>query len=261
MFDRLNPEDLFLEHLGWIEKVAATVCAKHGTWGAEAEDFAGWIRMKLMEDGYAVFRKFRGESELKTYIATVVVRQFHEYGRGLRGRWRPSQAAERLGPPAPQLEALVYRDGHRLEQAGEILRTAGRTTLSDGELARLLARVPARGPMRPVEVPSEAVLDGIEDASRADERITAAEAGERRAGVLAALKRALARLDGEDAMIVRMHLADGRTLADVARALQLEQKPLYRRVDRLRRKMRELLAEEGVREGDVRAMLGDGEAP
>lgn len=37
---------------------------------------------------------------MKTYLAAVVMRQFHSYLR--EGRWRPS-AAERLGPPAPEL--------------------------------------------------------------------------------------------------------------------------------------------------------------
>lgn len=259
MLDRLNPEALFLEHLGWIEKVATIVCHKHGVWGDEADEFVSWAKMRLIEDDYAAIRKFRGECALKTYLATVVVRYFHEHGRARRGRWRPSAAAERLGGVAKELETLVYRDGYRLEQAGEKLRTAGRTSLSDAELARLLASLPVREPLRPVEVGS-APLDQAPDAGAADARVVAAETQARRGVVMGALTRALSRLEPEERMIARMHFGDGRTLADVARGLRLEQKPLYRRVERLRARLRAFVEEDGVSEGDVRELLGEEDA-
>lgn len=259
MLDRLNPEALFLEHLGWIEKVATIACHKHSLWGDEADEFVARAKMKLIEDDYAAIRQFRGESALRTYLATVVVRHFHEYGRERRGRWRPSAAAERLGGVAKELETLVYRDGYRLDQAGEKLRTSGRTSLSDAELARVLARLPVREPLRPVEVGPEPIQEAP-DAGAADARVVAAEAEARRRAVMDALTRALARLEPEERMIVRMHFGEGRTLADVARALHLEQKPLYRRVDRLRARLRAFLEEDGVSEGGVRELLGEEDA-
>lgn len=255
MHDRLNPEAIFLEHLAWIDKVAAMASRRHGLWDADAEDFAAWARIRLMENDYAVFRKFRGEADWKTFIATVVVRLSHGYSRERRGRWRTSAAAERLGPPAPELEMLVHRDGYRLEQAGEKLRTAGRTSLSDTELARLLARLPEREPLRPVQVAADPVLDGTEGAFRADERVTAAEAESAHGALLAALRRAMERMPAEDRMIVRMHYGDGHSLAHVARELHIEQKPLYRRITKLRDTLREHLEREGVSSRDVRALL------
>jgi RNA polymerase sigma factor for flagellar operon FliA len=255
MPDRLNLEALFLAHLGWIDRVASVACSKHGVWGAEAEDFAAWVRMKLMEDDYAVLRRFRGDSELKTYLASVVARYFVSFIRTLRGRWRPSVAAERIGPPAPDLEQLVRREGYTVEQAGEKLRTAGRTALSDGELARLLNRIPYRDPLRPVEVEPELVLSATPGASRADERVVAAETETRRGEMIGALGRALEELEPEEQLIVRLHFADGLSLADVARALHLEQKPLYRRVERLRIRLRALLERAGLRGDDVRGLL------
>jgi RNA polymerase sigma factor (sigma-70 family) len=261
MPDRSSSEVIFLKHLGWIDKVAALACSKNGIWGTEAEDFAAWVKIRLMEDDYAALRRFRGEAEVKTYLATLVVRQSYEYMRARHGRWRSSTAAERLGPTALELEVLVHRDGYRLEQAGEKLRTAGRTTLSDAELARLLARLPTRSPLRPVEVVSEPALLAAEGASRADERVAAAEAESWRGEVMGALERALERLEREERLIVQMHFGDGATLADVARALRLDQKPLYRRVERLRARLRGYLESEGVRQADVRRILGEEGAP
>lgn len=246
MSDPQNAESLFLKHLGWINRVAAMTCSQQGVWGPEAEDFAASIRLKLIEENYAIIRKHRGEASLKTYLATVVQRQFHDYLREKRGRWRSSAAARRLGPPAPDLEALVHRDGLRLDQAGERLRTSGRTTLSDRELGQLLKELPAREPLRPRQVPADTVLDDQVSNEHADARVTAAEEQARLAQRHGALNRAMARLAPEDRMIVRMHFVDGRSLADVARALKLEQKPLYRRVKKLREHLRKLLEEEGI---------------
>jgi RNA polymerase sigma factor (sigma-70 family) len=259
MSDRANLEALFLEHLGWINRVASLVCTKHGVSGDEAEDFAAWMRMKIMEDDYAILRGFRGQSELRTYLASVVVRNFFNFNRARRGRWRPSAAAERLGTPARDLEQLLHRDGYTLAQAGEKLRTAGRTTLSDAELARLLDRLPSRASLRPVEE-SWGMLNSTAGTSRADERVVAAEAKARRDEMMGSLQMALKQLDLEEQLIVRMYFADGMSLADVARTLHLEQKPLYRRVDRLRVRLRTLLEDAGLSRKDVQGLL-DFEAP
>lgn len=254
MLDRLNPESLFLAHLEWIEKVAAIVCHRHSVWGDDAEDFASAAKMKLIENDYEAIRKFRGESEFTTYLATVIVRLFHEHGRERWGRWRCSAAAERTGQLAKDLETLVYRDGFRLEEAGEKLRTAGRTTASDAELARLLARLPARSPLRP-ERADPGLLDRAPADGPADGRVIADEAEARRRAIMAVLDRALDRLEPEERVIVRMHFADGRKVAEVARALRLEQKPLYRRIERVRTVLRGHLEAAGVSADDVRDLV------
>lgn len=251
-----TPEQLFLDHLGLIDRAVAYVCGKYRLSDAEAEDFSSWMRARLMEDDYAVFRGYRAEAALKTYISVVVSRQFHEYRRQLRGRWRASTAALRLGPPAPKLEELVHRDGYSLRQAGEKLRTSGETTQSDTELARLLDSLPSRAPLRPVEVSSEIKVEAAEGTFRADDRVAAAEEEQERERIRRALQAAMARLDPEDRLIARMHLQDGRTLAHVARALGLEQKPLYRRLERLRLKLRTYMEQAGIRSGDVHGTMG-----
>jgi RNA polymerase sigma factor (sigma-70 family) len=250
-----NPEILFLEHLGWINRVAEKTCAHHGVWGPEAEDFAASIRLKLMEDDYAIIRNHRGDSLLRTYLAVVVQRKFLDHWRENRGRWRPSAMARRLGPPAPELEALVYRDGYRLDQAGELLRTSGRTSLSDRDLGKLLKDLPPREPLRHREVSTDEVPETTEADDRADARVTGAETRALRDQVTGTLRRAMQQLSSEDQVIVRMHFVDGRTLADVARALEIEQKPLYRRVKRLRDLLRTAMEAGGVHEKDVQELI------
>jgi RNA polymerase sigma factor (sigma-70 family) len=255
MPNAMDPGKLFLENLQWIEKVAGVVCRKHGVWGDDAEDFASVAKLKLMEDDYADVRKFRGDCKLTTYLATLVVRRFHEYARERWGRWRNSAAAEREGQLAKTLEMLVYRDGCTLAEAGERLRNAGKTTLSDAELARLLAKLPVRQPLRATEVSTP--LDTAPSADRADEAITGSELERKRGTLYAALFKVMQSLPPEEQHILRMRFADGRSVADVARALKLEQKPLYRRIDALRVKLRKDLEHYGVTGEDVRDLLAE----
>lgn len=262
MTDRERAEALFLEHRATIDRLAAIACARRGIRDAEAEDFASWLRIELIKDDYAALRGFQGKSELKTYLTAVIARLFSSYNRTQRGRWRPSAAAERMGTPALELERLVLLEGYTRAQAGEKLRTAGLTTLSDTALARLLDQLPRRGPLRPVEVadPTQ-VIDLAHGASRADERVLAAETKARRREVLEALEGAIGHLATEDQLIVKMHFAEGFSLAEVARRLHLEQKPLYRRVERLRLLLRERLEGAGLRPEDVLSLPDEPEEP
>ncbi|HST61215.1 MAG TPA: hypothetical protein VLK84_21105, partial [Longimicrobium sp.] len=218
MPEQLNPEVAFIEQLSWIEKISFLVCRRHGLWDADAEDFAGWVKTRIIENDYAVLRQFRGESQLRTYLAAVITHLFSAYMRERRGRWRPSVAAQRYGSPAVELETLVRRDGYSLAQAGERLRTANRTHLSDLELARLLANLPERAPLRPIEVYADAVWDSTPSNNRADDRVTASEAVTWRAELSAAVQRAMEHLPKEERIIVRMHYGSGHTIGDVARA-------------------------------------------
>jgi len=261
MLDRPAAEALVLKHLDLVDRIALMACGSKGVQGADAEDFVAEVRMKLVEDDYAVVRRFTGESAFRTYLTTIVSRQFVNSVRGERGRWRPSAVAVRLGEVAVELETLVRRDRYTLQQAGEKLRTEGRTTLSDAELARLLDQFPQRAPLRPLVAEPATGMDAAPGDSRADERVMKAEAESRRAEILRALEAATERLEPEERVIVKLHFVEGHTLADVARTLGLEQKPLYRRAERLRRRLRELLEGAGLNRDEVRGFLQDNGAP
>jgi RNA polymerase sigma factor for flagellar operon FliA len=250
----MDPRALFLDSLSSIESIIASMCRRYSVWGDDADDIASWIKERLMDDDYAVLRKYRGESEPNTFLTVVITRLFHAHRRERMGRWRHSAAAERLGPEARELEALVHRDGWRLHEAGERMRQAGRTTRSDAELARILALLPDRGPLRPVDAGADP-LETAPGGAPADGRVALTEAERHRQGVMAALFRAMRALQPEEQMIVRMNLADGRSVADVARALKLDQRGLYRRIDRLRARLRQTLESEGVSRGDVYQLL------
>jgi RNA polymerase sigma factor (sigma-70 family) len=257
--ERQQAEALFLANLEWIERSAASLCRRYGL-GDDAEDVCSWVKLKLIEDDYAPLRKFRGDSSIRTYLVVVVASLFRDYRAGHWGRWRPSAAALRAGPLAVRLETLVYRDGCTLDQAARTLRESPQPELqvakelTDGELARMLAELPVRGPLRPYEA-GEGPLEALPAASFADERVAAEEAQRTRTTVFGALEQAMAHLPDEDQAIIRLVYWKGLSVADVSRALGLPQKPLYRRIERILGQLRRELPGEGVQPEQLRDFL------
>ena len=247
---------LFVDNLPLLERIIAAFARRYHMSPDAAADLDAGIKLRIVEDHYAVFRKFRGECALPTYLTVVVAMLAREQYVRDRGRWRPSAAAVRQGQVAVQLETLVHHKGLSLLEAAETLRTRGDTTLSDRQLARLLAALPRREPLRPTHV-DESALDATPAPGDAEHSVHEAESDERRRTVEVVLEGAVAALPLEDRMILKLRFWQGLTVAEVARALALDQKPLYRRLERLLSDLRQLLATRGVTGAQVQELIGD----
>ena len=247
---------LLEEHLPEIERIVEVVCRRRGVSGDEADDFRSWALERLIEADYAILRKFRGDSSLRTYLVVVVNNLFRDHIVRLRGRWRPSAQAERMGTVGVALEELLHRKGRTLREASTELRSRGVCDLSVRRLAELAALLPDREPLRPERV-DPVVLERLPGDGGADGEVLRAESAERRGGVLDALEGALSRLASEDRLIIRLRFLEGLSVAHIARTLGLEQKPLYRRIERVLRKLRRGLEDLGVTGAGVAALLAD----
>lgn len=256
MSQRQDLEALLVENLAWIERVVASLCRKNGLRGDDADEFSSWVKVKLIDDDYAVFRKFRGESAITTYLTVVLSMLYREYRVSMWGRWRPSAAAQRHGPLAVRLETLVYRDGNTLDQAAEILRAGEETDMSTRALAELLAEFPRRGPLRPVEVGAEA-LKRYATTAASDELVVKDELERERRRASEALRKAVDQLAPEDALILRMRYWEGLSVADIARALDLPQKPMYRRISASLASLRGKLEADGLSSDFVAGVLAE----
>jgi RNA polymerase sigma factor (sigma-70 family) len=247
-----DPEsgDLFTRHLTTIESVIRTVACRHHLAPDQAEEFAALVRLRLIQNGCEVLRKFQGRSSLRTFLAVVVERLFLDARTAEWGKWRPSAEARRLGPIAIQLEMLISRDGLSFEQACDTLRINHRVTQSRDELETILASLPFRPRRRVV---GEEEVEGLTaDALGPEERLLRSEA--RRA--FAALRRAIATLAPEERAVIRLRFVEQRRIADIARLRGLEQRALYRGLDRVLHRLRRLLQHEGIDQGDVTPWLG-----
>src|SRR6476620_11211593 len=106
---RAELESLFVETLPTIRRILSGLSRRQGMLMHDAEDFASWATSRLMENDYAMLRKFRGDSSLSTYLAAVCACLAREYRVTHWGRWRPSVAARRAGTVGVRLETLMQR--------------------------------------------------------------------------------------------------------------------------------------------------------
>ncbi len=164
---RVDYQRLFLDHLDLVDQIVRTTGRRRHLAPHEQDDLSSFVHLSLIENDYAILRKFQGRSSYWTYLAAVIERLSLDFCIELWGRWRPSTMAERLGPEAVLLERLVTRDGHPLEEALELARTNHAVTQSHAELRAIWAQLPARA--RPTEVAEEAAADvPAEESAEAD---------------------------------------------------------------------------------------------
>ncbi len=140
----MDYERLFLENLSTVERLARSIALRHRLPPDALEDFAGTVRLKLIEGDYRILREFEGRSSLNTYLTIVISRLFLDYRDGLWRRWRPSARAIALGPDAVLVEQLTVRDGHTLSEAMQIMRASHQVTRSEAELRELWSSLPVR---------------------------------------------------------------------------------------------------------------------
>jgi RNA polymerase sigma factor for flagellar operon FliA len=249
-------ESLLLSELPTIDRIVAFIRVRHHLSASDADEFAAHVRLKLVEDEYAVLRKFEGRSSLRTYLTVVIQRLFLDYRTSAWGKWRPSAEARRLGELAIQAERLVTRDGYSLDEAYEVLTTNHGVGINRGELEQLVEKLPCRvrrsfegeESLQNVVAPDLSPDAALEEQGRA---VAAARVSQ-------ALSRTLATLDVRDRLILTMRFEDGRTVAEIARVLHVDQKALYRRCDRLLLDLRAALEREGVNADEVLDILGTG---
>ena len=245
----VDPERTFLDNIAVIDRILGVIARRHALPQADAEEFASWARARMIDGNYAVIRKFGGRSSLSTYLSVVIGNLFLDYRNSIWGRWRPSAAAQRLGPIGIRIEELLYRDGYSLREAVGVLQSGG-VALSDTEIARLAAKIPQRERANEVglEKADIALLAADPPTSGSDERVQ----------VVGAIRELITQLPDEEQVIVRMRFWDDISVADIARTLRIDQKPLYRRLESIQKQLRTALVSRGIDESLVADILAEG---
>jgi RNA polymerase sigma factor (sigma-70 family) len=246
-----EPDRAFLESLPLIDRIVAAIARRHALDAVDGEDFSSWVKTKIVESDYALFRKFSGRCSLSTYLTTVISNLFRDYRNSQWGRWRPSAEALRRGPVAVRLECLLYRDGLPLRDAVQVLRSSC-PDLPESQLVRMAAQLPRRATHSEVSLDQivglSAELVAVPPALTESER-------QRLATVEEVLRVLVGSLAPEDAVILRMRFWDDISVADIARSLRLEQKPLYRRLERIQSRLKLELEARGVDRASAAELL------
>lgn len=247
-----TPEQLFLEHLPLVERAARHACCRYHFSPQEAEDFLSEVKLKLIDDGYAVLRKFAHGSSLGTFLATVVHNFAKDYANHLWGKWRPCAEATRLGPDAVLLDRLLTREGLTLAEATATMVHNFKVGLTPAGIAEVALRLPARAPR--VQVGEEALGSEPTRESSGVDLLLAADRARLLDRALAGLRVELAKLPTEDRLILRFW-SEGRKVVQIARTLRCDQKPLYPRIAKICAKLKAGLLALGIGETEVRELL------
>jgi RNA polymerase sigma factor for flagellar operon FliA len=236
-----------------LQQVVRRVARRHRLRDDAAEDLLSVMHLKLIENGYEVLRRFEGRAALSTYLSSIATRHVMDERNRSWGKWRPSVFATQHGPVAVRLETLITRDGLSFGEAVHVLRTNLQVAESEAELYRLSLGFPRRSSRRFVEADILDQVPGVESAEDVVERQRRTALATR---VHAALDLALESLGDDDRVLLRMCFERNLPLSQVARALGVEQKPLYRRRDHVYDVLRKALEQKGFSKADILDITG-----
>lgn len=247
-----RPAQRFIDALPIIDRVVAGLGRRHRLSSDEREELLGFVRLRLIEDDYAVLRRFEGRSRLATYLRTVITRLFLDERVKAWGRWRPSAQAVRLGATAVALERLLQRQHLSLDQAIETMRAAD-PQIDGSDLRALASRLPSRVGRHFVD--DDVLAHMPAPGPTPDVLVEHGAAGRLRAQVSEALRGVTATLSPRARRLLRLRFVQGRSIADASRSLGCEQKPLYRELDRALAHLRCGLEARGISPAHVRALI------
>ena len=244
-------------NLALVGRAVSFACRRYRFDRDDAEDFASVVHLKLVDDDYRVLRAYEGRSGLATFLSIVVQRLALDYRIHAWGKWHPSAEAKRMGATAVELEQHLHRDGRTIEEALRLLEARHPDVTLDS-LATIAARLPRRVPKRhdvPVEEADPVLApEDIEDHAFADDRRRTADRVEK------LVRAAIAKRSDDDRLILQLRFEQGMTVAQIARALQRDQKFLYRQIDRCMREIRAEILAAGIAPEDVADLIGRDDA-
>jgi RNA polymerase sigma factor (sigma-70 family) len=245
---------LFEANLPAIECAIARVCREARLEGANAEDFASSVRLALLADDCAILRKFEGRSSMPTYLTIVVRRLFYDERRAA-GRWYASAEAQRHGPAAVLFERLTMHERRTFRDAADLVQR-DHPDVSLAELEQLAAVLPQRT-VRPLIVPVEDEhAERFASGSSAGDLVDSLDVQRRSIQANDAVRVAMAMMTAEDRVILRLRFTANASIAQIARSLNLEQRPLYRRIESLLAAIRRALEAAGVDAASVDDLIG-----
>jgi RNA polymerase sigma factor (sigma-70 family) len=258
LLDSTECERILVTSLPLVERLCRFFCRRSRMTAEDVDDFVSEARLHLIEDDYGVLRRFEGRCSLPTFLAMTIQHLLFDYRARRWGRFRPSQAARRLGPMGVRLETLLLRDGKSPAEAAVALRAEG-YAVTEGDVERLAAQFPERR-LRALEIELKELDDRHPGLAAGADTADAGVAGRERLAVSRtiddAMRAAMQDLPVEDRTILRLHFDAGMSVADIARSMALESRPLYRRLSRICGVLRERLFAAGVSGAEVTDLLG-----
>lgn len=252
--EAVSAEALFLEELAAIDHALSFACRRSGLIGADAEDFGSYVKVRLIENDYALIRKYEGRSPFAAFIGVVIQRMLLDYRIHQWGRWHASAEAKRLGDLGIAIESMLRRDGYTIDEALAPLQRRW-PTLRREEVEAIDARLPTRA-MRPRTVALEATEEPRVDCDGVESRVVHAEETALAERIATIVRSSIRAMSEDDRALIRLHFDCGMTIAEVSRLLGQDQQSLYATLRRILRTLRRHLGSAGITYRDVTEIVG-----
>jgi RNA polymerase sigma factor for flagellar operon FliA len=246
----VDARDLLIANLDLLDRVIAFTCRRSRLDPSESEEFSSVVKLKLVDHDYAVIRKFEGRSSFATFLSVVVQRMLLDYRIHIWGKWHPSAEAKRMGELAMHLERLLTRDGRTLDEAWTALRATDPSLTRDA-LQTIADRLPERAPKkRLVELDEAAAVATSPESPRRDAQRTSEK-------ISALVNKYVGSLEGDDRLILQLRFESDMTVAQIARSMHVDQKQLYRRIEKHLRELRREFESNGIAAADAADLIGN----
>jgi RNA polymerase sigma factor (sigma-70 family) len=216
----------------------------------EALELSNRLLDTLKAGHYRVLRQFKRNAKLSTYFTTIIARQAVDLIREKRGRSREKERAREFGPLGERIYEMMARQGF---SAGEIyrnLKSNNGVATSLQEVEQVIDRIKGKGTRNPGEAEDLTVPDSHSN----PETILIEQ--QQRAKIDEAVGRLIGQLKGEERLILRMRFptAEGQApmkAKAIARTLNISEKAVYKRIDRILQRCRDILNNEGLGRHDL----------
>lgn len=248
-----SPKALFLANQSVVEEIISYLGQKYAVSSDTKEDFTSEVFIKLMDQDYAVFKKFKGHSQIKTYLTVVISRFFLDYRDRIWGRWRPSTQAKALGELGILVEQYISRDGYSVDACFQMLKHNHLLEVNEQDIYDIFHQLPHRHKRQEV---GEATL--VRKATPDADPQTAFQqklADKDLAVATAAVRQCLEQMPEQDQLILRLHFEKGVPLSRVALVANIQPKAIYRKTQALLSDLRHRLEARGIQRIDVESLL------
>jgi RNA polymerase sigma factor (sigma-70 family) len=241
--------DTLLEHLPLVERIITNVCRRRGMDAAQTEEFAAFVKLRLVENDYAIIRAFKERSSFGTYMTTVVSRLLNDYRNHEWGKWHDSAEAKRHGTLAIDLERCIVRDSRTLDEAyGALLPKYPNITRT--VLEEIAARFPNRHRRKMLSLDEHPDKEIGTDPT---DLVASAELAECISRVVNIFIRGLPK---EDQRLLQLRFGSDMPVPQIGKVLHQDAQSLYRRLRTHMGGLRAALEAAGVSAHDVGRLIG-----
>lgn len=231
----------------------------------EALELSNQVLDILRQNNYHVLREFKGNAQLTTYLTAIISRRTVDLIRKKLGRGREKERAKDLGNTGLLLYQRVIKDGHPLRDVYDELRTNGNFPGSLEELEAMLRKIKGKNPgsHQPGAANGNNGTSVVKNGTsineeeyvipdtKSDPQALLMEK-QRQQEIHQVIRDIIAPLSGEERLLLRMRFPfheDEKpgSVEQIANALGITPKAVYKRITRLMKKCRQQLDRRGIR--------------